>query len=204
MLIRNNEVNILRYLPNFLSKDKTFKSVGNICSNEHEILRILVNELSEQMFVKTATWGLDEWERVLDIKKQGDYEARRKKILLKLQSNQTSTLEFMTNVAKRYFNAKTRLYINEENLKNSFKIIADNISYDYDGLIEAIEMYKPAHLAYLISHLLDGDIKKYHGLYMRTLRKSNILPNIDVSFDNVSSNKYYGGTVAVARQTKIN
>lgn len=206
MLIRNDEVNILRYLPNFLSKDKTFENVGNICSNEHETLRILVNELLNQMFVITATWGLDEWERVLDIKtvKTDTYSQRRNRILIKLQSNQTSTLKFMTDLASRYYIKDAEIEIQEYNTQNKFKLIADKPSFDYTGLLEAIETYKPAHLQCMLTQRLKGNLNFYYGCgIVGKHRKTTINCGNIIEFKNQQLNITQKGIVTVHKKTNI-
>ena len=57
--LRQNKVDILKYLPDFLSKDNRFMAAGIAGNNEHEKLRAAVADILNQLFVNTATWGLD-------------------------------------------------------------------------------------------------------------------------------------------------
>ena len=203
--LRQGQVNILRYLPEFLQSEKEFKATADSCSLEHERIRLLLQDIFSQFFVETATWGLDDWERVLDIKdSSGSHEARRKKILLKLQSNQTSTVEYMTELCRRYFNKDTRLAIEEHNQQYAFKIVADNISYDYKGLIEALETYKPAHLAYFFVHFLDAELYKYLGINLQSFKDITLNTAIEVSFEGCIVNRYKGCVIQIFKECKIN
>ena len=56
--IRRREVDILQYLPKFLSKDKHYKAINDAKSREHERLRQFKLEILKQLFPETATWGL--------------------------------------------------------------------------------------------------------------------------------------------------
>ena len=54
--LRNLPADISRYLPQFLQTDEHFKGLLSACSTEHEKYRLLLDELSNQLYVQTATW----------------------------------------------------------------------------------------------------------------------------------------------------
>lgn len=165
--LRNEPVNLSRYLPAFLQSDKSLKAMLDSCSMEHEKQRLLLDDISRQLYVQTATWGLRDWESLLDLKPDaGDtYETRRNRILLKLQSHQTSTQEFMSRLASRYVtNGKAE--IKEHNEEYAFDVDIDrkqDTTVDTDGLYEAIETYRPAHLAWLLTQHFHADGTVYVG-----------------------------------------
>ena len=66
--MRKNPVNLLRYLPPFLSKSTEFKDVEDVLSLEHENYRLKLIEIAQQFFLETSTWGLADWETKLLIK----------------------------------------------------------------------------------------------------------------------------------------
>ena len=86
LYLRNQTSNLARYLPQFLQEDEHFKATLAACSTEHEKYRLLIDEITNQFYIETATWGLGDWERILDLKPDvdDDYEQRRNRILLKL------------------------------------------------------------------------------------------------------------------------
>lgn len=147
--LRKKESDILRYLPPFLAKDKVFKEIADDCSIEHEKIRLQIIDLAKQFFVSTATWGLDDWERVLAITtvKSDSYRNRRNRILLKLQGCQTSTIDFIKTLINRYMTEYVGDII-EYNSENRFEIVVDSDKViSYKEMIKAIDTYKPAHLA---------------------------------------------------------
>lgn len=151
MLLRKQEVNILRYLPGFLSKDEKFKNTANVCSAEHERLRLLLDDILKQFFIMTATWGLSYWERVFEITMahSDSYEIRRNRILLRLQSTQTSTKKFMTELINRYTKSGSGFLV-ERNNEYAIEIgIREDDIVSWDELVNAIDTYKPAHLTSL-------------------------------------------------------
>ena len=51
-------MDILKYLPNFLSKDPMFHCAAETCNEEHDRLRLALQDLADNFFVNTATWAL--------------------------------------------------------------------------------------------------------------------------------------------------
>lgn len=157
--LRDEKVDISRYLPEFVRGDPVLGQTLAIESKEHERQRMEIRDLLAQAFIDTATWGLSDWERILDLKPDaGDnYEQRRNRILLKLQGKQTSTVAFLTNLIKRYCTDESRVTVIEDNEHSTFHAeIADGSVIYASGLLEALNTYKPAHLGFdiLMRYLL--------------------------------------------------
>ena len=158
--IREQDANLAEYLPTFISQDKEINTLLATESAEHNRQRELLIDILKQFFIHSATWGLDLWEKVFAIysKPNESYELRRAKIYAKLQSKQISTVEFLTQLASKFFPSNADVEIKEMNSKNLFCLISNYsaLDNDYFALRDAIEIYKPAHLAMLIQHFLDG------------------------------------------------
>lgn len=158
--IREQDANLAEYLPKFISQDKEINTLLSVESEEHNRQRELLIDILKQFFIHSATWGLDHWEKVFAIysKPNESYELRRAKIYAKLQSKQISTVEFLTQLASKFFPQNADVKIKEVNPKNLFYLIANYtaLDNDYFSLRDAIEIYKPAHLAMIIQHFLDG------------------------------------------------
>ena len=151
LYLRNEPPDLARYLPQFLQEDEHFKATLAACSTEHERYRLLIDEVTNQFYVATATWGLTDWERILALKPapSDSYEQRRNRILLKLQGRQTSTLAFITDLIKRYCTDKSKVKVVEDNAHYAFhaEITDGTVAYAND-LLEALNTYKPAHLGF--------------------------------------------------------
>lgn len=160
MFIREEDINLAEYLPVFISQDKEIQTLLSVESKEHDRQRKLLTEILKQFFVHSATWGLDAWEKVFAIysKPNESYELRRAKIYAKLRSKQISTVQFLKQLASKFFPEQAKVEIKERNPKNLFYLIANYtaLDNDYFALRDAIETYKPAHLAMIIQHYLDG------------------------------------------------
>ena len=159
LYLRNQTPDLARYLPQFLQEDEHFKAALAACSTEHEKYRLLLDEITNQFYIETATWGLADWERILDLRPDAsdNYEQRRNRILLKLQGKQTSTVAFLTNLIKRYCTEKSKVTVIEDNEHYMFHAeIADGTVSYADNLLDALNTYKPAHLGFdiLMRYLL--------------------------------------------------
>lgn len=158
--IREEDANLAAYLPGFVTRDKEINTLLSVESEEHNRQRELLIDILKQFFVHSATWGLDAWEKSFAIySKPGEsYELRRAKIYAKLQSKQISTVKFLTQLASKFFPEQASVEIKEVNPENLFYLIANYtaLDNDYFALRDAIEIYKPAHLAMIIQHFLDG------------------------------------------------
>lgn len=160
MFIREEDINLAEYLPVFISQDQEIQTLLSVESKEHDRQRVLLTEILKQFFVHSATWGLDAWEKVFAIysKPNESYELRRAKIYAKLRSKQISTVQFLTQLASKFFPEQAKVEIKERNSKNLFYLIANYtaLDNDYFALRDTIEIYKPAHLAMIIQHYIDG------------------------------------------------
>lgn len=184
--MRQNNVNILKYLPEFLAKDDNFKAVADTCSAEHDRIRLQTQDIFQQLFIETATWGLSYWENVLRVKPNAgdDYIQRRNRILMRFQSVQTTTPAYIESLVKRYMSAGSVVEVEEENPDYDFRIVTTNgnILYIAD-MVEAINMAKPAHLGYGIAikkelDFADDERIRYGLLNAQIGRKNIYLPTV--------------------------
>lgn len=202
-LIRNETVDILRYLPDFLAKDSRFKLLHDCESKEHERMRLALIDLFAQFFILTAgEKGIAKWEELIGIipKKDADIESRRRAVMLWLQSNQVSTVEFMTRLAARYYPANSDVKLIEHNSEYYFDIETNNLPIDAYGLVEAIELYKPAHLGWGLHSEIAVDSTIYMGaacihnkdyaIYQEVGRGGLIAGNITIGSANAMVKHY--------------
>lgn len=166
--MRQESTNILRYLPAFVSEtSNTFKIIGDSQSAEHDHLKEYMLDVYKQFFISTATWGLILWEKdlFLPIIENDSYENRRLRIWNKLQAKQTSTLQFMTNLLNNYVSTKdgkiTELY---DTYTLKFEVQEGTID-NWTDLLNAINQWKPAHLAYFFTTYLNlGEEVYFSGI----------------------------------------
>lgn len=144
-------MDILKYLPNFLSKDPMFHCAAETCNEEHDRLRVALQDLADNFFVNTATWALPLYESFLCIKpSDGDSdEFRRQRILFKLQHVDVSTKDFMNSIINLYSVGHIE-EVNEEYYFKVYCIMNGKDTTTLQKLITQLNIYKPAHLGYAI------------------------------------------------------
>lgn len=163
-IVRPNEPNLKKYLPSFhVDHNPDLKDTLTVESWEHERIRGQIQDLWNQMFVGTATWSLSTYEEILGIVPLATDtdKQRRLRILLYLQSKQISTLDFMTKLIKRYCTADTEIRVREDYENYQFWADVDGGILLADDLVQAVELYKPAHLQMGIRLDLTPDWVKY-------------------------------------------
>lgn len=151
-LLRTSPVNVMRYLPKFLNKDESFRLSQHALSLEHEALRLKIIDVCKQLFVESATWGLDDWERVYGIAHNSNAtdEERRNMLLIKMQGTATISIAKLNELVNLVAPSKDVIVL--ENTKpNQFKVLV-NTPVSVKDIREVVEIYKPAHLAYLVAH----------------------------------------------------
>lgn len=140
---------IKSYVPLELREEEPLKSIyesegietGNLFTNNDDVLN--------QFYVETATWGLDLWEQMLGlpITPLQATDERRSKIISKLRGIGTVTVEMIQNVSEAYSNGTVSVIEDNTNYKFTIKFIsALGIPPNLTDLKDAIERIKPAHL----------------------------------------------------------
>lgn len=205
-LLRQTPVKTLKHLPKFLPKDNDFKNTALICDDEHEKLRLAILDVRDQFFVETATWGLTDWERVLDIsvKDGATIKDRRTQILLKLQGANVVSKAFIVKLINNFLNDASGTIV-EHNKEYYFDVCFNNGSlFDWEGLQEAIEIYKPAHLGvkYFALQNTQSNVSIY-GI-INIAEQIEIEAEAGYSIDPVEASFFVAGAINIAEQTELN
>ena len=148
--LRQNTVDILKYVPFFLSKDNRFNAVNSTDSIEHNKLRLAIQEVLQQLFIDTSTWGLQLWEEFCGISTDTnlDYKARRNKVLAILNGKQTVTLEFITYLINRYVADDTGCILPHYEQYYIDIMLPDGKVTNFEELEKMLRIYMPAHLGW--------------------------------------------------------
>ena len=122
--IRQEKINIKRYLPEYLSKDDNFKATLDSESVEHERLRAVIYAYLQEQFVRTASITLDRYEEFVDEYHSDETdESRKGKIIAKYQGLVTSTVDYLTNQAELF--SGQDVIVSEDNANYILNISVD-------------------------------------------------------------------------------
>ena len=172
-------------LPFFYEECPKTNTIQDGLSFEINNLYSKVDSTIDQLYVNSATWALNEWEKFADIKTtEGTIEQRRARVASKLKAKGTTTLEVMKSLCKSYSED-----IRVTEIYNEYKILLELIAtkendipktYNFSDMNEAIWEIKPAHLN--------------HEIDINNSRKLNIKTNYeDVKFKYIPCNCAYAG-----------
>lgn len=135
------------YAPPELAKQNVFSKIYNAQDKQIDKLDENVQDLLNQFFVNTATWGLQYWEEEFGITPNinDTYEIRRSRLLAKKRGQGTTTKEVIKNICNSYVDDSE---IIEHSKEYWFELILESYRGfpELDSLYEFIEEIKPAHL----------------------------------------------------------
>ncbi len=136
------------YVPSFISGDKILSKVYEEQQKQIDSTNADIQDLINQCFVETATWGLDTWEKELGIQNNINYSCaiRRSRILAKLKGQGTTTIEAIKNICKSFVED---VEVIEHNDKYYFEIDLlshSGFSNGFETLYSSVEEVKPSHL----------------------------------------------------------
>lgn len=108
-----------------------------------------VDDLKNQFFVESATWGLEYWEKLLGlpVSPGKEYQNRREIILSHLRSYHVTTKEWIYNIASGFSNGEIEIIEDFENYEFSINFISQlGVPENIEQLKAVISKIKPAHL----------------------------------------------------------
>lgn len=160
-------MNLMNNLPSFYNASDVVVDIENAIGIEGEELKQATQDLFNQLFIDTATWGLRYWERYLniqtDISKPYDY--RRTVIKSKLRGSGTTTVAMIKNVAESFSNGTVDVIENSSNYSFTIKFVGTlGVPPNLEDFKKVIEEIKPAHLAvnYEFTYLTWSEFDNYN------------------------------------------
>lgn len=142
-------MNLINELPSFYDNTIT-KPIQDSLGVEADILREEIENIFDQLFVESATYGLDYWERMLGIGKNNfDYQTKRENIKSKMRSRGTTTIEAIKNICEAYSNGIVEVVVDHANYSFTIDFVGTiGVPKAFVELDKTIEEIKPAHLAH--------------------------------------------------------
>lgn len=139
---------VKNYLPEKFYSAEPFNSILEAIGKESGNLSDNTDDLLNQFFYQTATWGLDYWETYLGIKKQISQttEQRREVIKAKLKGAGMCTIQKIIDIAKG-FAGTYEVYVTEFYSEYRIEVkFVGGMPTNYNEMVSAIDEIKPAHI----------------------------------------------------------
>lgn len=147
---------LMRYLPLYYQESREMLKLQEILAKDIGALRYYaIPDLLQQLFIKTATWGLDSWEHELGLvtDRSNSYVRRREIIQAKLRGSGTSTKERIKSVAIAFSGGEVDVIEYPAEYRFEVKFIGVlGIPPNMAGFLAMLDEIKPAHLGYSISY----------------------------------------------------
>lgn len=170
----SEQLDLLKYLPEFWHSIIEMCGIQNSISPEIAQIKSKLNDILNQCFVSTATWGLDMWEQELGITTNTDisFEERRAAIMSKLFGTATTTIAMIKQLTDSITGGVS--VIAEDNVNYRFIVHFKSpygIPNNIPALKAALEVCKPAHLGYVLiyTYATWGEIKRITWGTARTM-----------------------------------
>ena len=172
-------------LPFFYEECPVTNTIQNGLNSEKDNLINKTNSTVDQLYINSATWGLELWEKFVGINKSsGSLTDRRLRVITKLTAKRTTT--------KKVFEELCKVYVDDVKINEIFEEYKILISlteksesdlpkeYNLTEINNAIWEIKPAHLE--------------HELNLKHSKKLNIVTNYsDVKYKYIPCNSVYAG-----------
>ena len=157
-------MSLITKLPSFYDNDIT-KPIQDSFTVEANSINDEVDNVLNQFFVDSATYGLDKWEKMLGISKNNfDIQTRRENIKAKMRSRGTTTVSVIKNICEAYSNGIVEIIVNHSDYSFIIDFVGTiGIPKAFAELDKTIEEIKPCHLAhsYKFNYNTHNDLSKY-------------------------------------------
>lgn len=141
---------LIDYLPEYWKEIKYMIALQDALGDEIQELKANLEDFFKQMFLETATWGLDRWEKMLDLPTNYDlsFENRREIIKAKLRSAGTTTKEMIVSMASAFSGGEVEVIEHNDRYTFEIKFVGTKgIPSNMEAFKGSINSIKPAHLA---------------------------------------------------------
>ena len=157
-------MSLINKLPSFYDND-IVKPIQNALNIEADSINNAVEDTLNQFFVSSATYGLDNWEKMLGISKNNfDIQTRRENIKAKMRSRGTTSIEVIKNICEAYSNGIVEINVSYSDYSFEISFISTiGVPLSFEEMDRVVNEIKPCHLAhsYKFNYNTHSDISKY-------------------------------------------
>ena len=151
--------NLVTRLPRYYQDSPPVAELERVLGLEAEALLEAKEDTLAQLWVETATWGLDLWERWCGLPVDGTkpYSQRRQRVLAKLRGQGTTTAEMIAGVVASFGYAPEQISVIEHPEAYKFEVVLSELTGspgDVSAIEAAVNEIKPAHLDWWITYVL--------------------------------------------------
>ena len=151
--------NLVFRLPRYYQDSPQVSELERVLGEQAEGLRVSESDTLAQLWIDTATWGLDLWEQWagLPVDRTRPYSYRRSRIKAKLRGQGATTAEMLRSVVASFGYDVSLVSVVEHPEEYQFEIVLSDLASvpsDVGGIEAAVNEIKPAHLDYWFTYEL--------------------------------------------------
>lgn len=156
---------LLKLLPFLEQNCEEFIEIMKVNEIELDVLLGNIEDLERQLFIDTATWGLDIFEQELGIKtdKNKSFEERRNIIKSKFIKNDITHYEYSKNLLEIFGG-----YDVEIKFLGVIYFKVRSKGFRVSEFLEAYKVIQPAHLNLFLNFIEEFENKYFVGIGLRT------------------------------------
>lgn len=143
---------LMNYLPFYYQGIEEIVDLQNSIGIEYKTLKDKIDDIFNQCFIETTTWGIQLWEKIYGIpigNTTSNLDDRREYIISKMRSEGSTTINKIKNLALSFTNGIIEVEENyaEYTITIKFTSIVGRIS-NLDNFEKTLKVIIPAHLGY--------------------------------------------------------
>ena len=151
--------NLVLRLPRYYQESPPVAELERVLGLEVDALWDARDDTLAQLWVDTATWGLERWERWcgLPTDPSQPYSQRRQRVLAKLRGQGTTTPEMIASVVASFGFSAEQVSVIEHPGEYAFEVVLSDLAEqpaDVSPIQAAVDEIKPAHLEWWLTYVL--------------------------------------------------
>ncbi|WP_347061063.1 putative phage tail protein [Flavonifractor plautii] len=151
--------NLVFRLPRYYQDSPQVSELERVLGEQAGALCVSESDTLAQLWVDTATWGLDLWEQWVGLPadRTRPYSYRRSRIKAKLRGQGATTAEMLRSVVASFGFEPSQISVIEHPAEYQFEIVLSELAgvpADVGGIEAAVNEIKPAHLDYWFTYEL--------------------------------------------------
>jgi acetolactate synthase small subunit len=167
-------VDLSRYAPPFLAEIRELAEIYWAQGYEVGQLQHDLEDLIDQCYIVTATWGLSRWEQMLGVATNMSltYEQRREILMAKLRGQGTTTRKMIEDTAVSFSGGEVKVIEDNPNHLFIIQFIGiKGIPRNMQAFVSMLEDIKPAHLAYRFEYryTIWNEVRPYIWNHLTTI-----------------------------------
>lgn len=173
---RDTKRDLMDALPRYYDDSPEVDAIMGANATEIDRIRRNAREVTDQMYVRTATRGLDDWERVLALspRPNSSLSFRRNRIIARLNGTAPATVKYLTDVVNAHIESKdTRIIEYNGEYRFLVEVMATS-GLDMLSISADLDELKPAHLDYGFRQIVKS--KVYYGMALLSGEEISVYP----------------------------